>query len=114
MSLSACDNFFCGIHLVFLFSTCVPFHRNFLHVYPQHLNFANRAGSARNVAIKVQLMEGEDESAALKVSLSNLTKIARRGMECHFVSSVSHDRCQRTTHCSSSVFECLVERKGKF
>ncbi|XP_047738300.1 dedicator of cytokinesis protein 7 isoform X2 [Hyalella azteca] len=40
-------------------------YRNLLYIYPKDLNFTNRPGSARNLAVKVQVMEGEDESAAL-------------------------------------------------
>lgn len=32
--------------------------RNLLFVYPKHLNFANRQGSARNIAIKVEVFDG--------------------------------------------------------
>ncbi|XP_065185199.1 dedicator of cytokinesis protein 7-like [Sycon ciliatum] len=41
-------------------------YKNFLYVYPQHLNFSSRSGSARNIAVRVQLLSGEDESTALK------------------------------------------------
>lgn len=41
-----------------------------LYVYPKHLNFVNRQGSARNIAVKVQYMTGEDDSDALPVSNS--------------------------------------------
>ncbi|KAF2358297.1 DHR-1 domain [Trinorchestia longiramus] len=40
-------------------------YRNLLYIYPKDLNFTNRPGSARNLAVKVQVMDGEDESAAL-------------------------------------------------
>ncbi|XP_063056669.1 dedicator of cytokinesis protein 7 isoform X12 [Engraulis encrasicolus] len=42
-------------------------YRNLLYVYPQSLNFANRQGSARNITVKVQFMNGEDASNALPV-----------------------------------------------
>uniref|UniRef100_A0A8C4QLC5 Dedicator of cytokinesis 7 n=1 Tax=Eptatretus burgeri TaxID=7764 RepID=A0A8C4QLC5_EPTBU len=47
----------------------VPFttYRNLLYIYPQSLNFANRQGSARNIAVKVQFMSGEDASQAMPV-----------------------------------------------
>ncbi|KAL2089693.1 hypothetical protein ACEWY4_014381 [Coilia grayii] len=52
-------------------SLCVPrgpsMCRNLLYVYPQSLNFANRQGSARNITVKVQFMNGEDASNALPV-----------------------------------------------
>ena len=41
--------------------------RNLLYVNPQSLNFANRQGSARNITVKVQFMNGEDPSNALPV-----------------------------------------------
>ncbi len=34
---------------------------------PQSVNFTNRQGSARNIAVKVQFMHGEEESHALPV-----------------------------------------------
>ena len=37
-------------------------------MYPKSLNFTNRQGSARNIAVKVQLMEGEEEQHAMPVS----------------------------------------------
>ncbi len=43
--------------------------RNLLYVYPEALNFANRQGSARNIAVKVQFMNGEEEQSALPVRL---------------------------------------------
>ncbi|KAK6180566.1 hypothetical protein SNE40_012697 [Patella caerulea] len=42
-------------------------YRNLLYVSPRYLNFANRQGSARNLAVKVQLMSGEEEAHALPV-----------------------------------------------
>lgn len=42
--------------------------RNLLYVNPQSLNFANRQGSARNITVKVQFMNGEDPSNAMPVS----------------------------------------------
>ncbi|XP_052826042.1 dedicator of cytokinesis protein 7 isoform X2 [Octopus bimaculoides] len=47
----------------------VPYtsYRNLLYVYPKHFNGVNRQGSARNIAIKVQYMIGEEESHALNV-----------------------------------------------
>ncbi|XP_077134971.1 dedicator of cytokinesis protein 7 isoform X11 [Ranitomeya variabilis] len=42
-------------------------YRNILYVYPQSLNFANRQGSARNITVKVQFMNGEDPSNAMPV-----------------------------------------------
>ncbi|XP_066997234.1 dedicator of cytokinesis protein 7 [Anabrus simplex] len=42
-------------------------YRNIIYIYPKELNFASRPGSARNIAVKVQLMNGEDERHALPV-----------------------------------------------
>ncbi|KAM4616568.1 dedicator of cytokinesis protein 8 isoform 2-T2 [Polymixia lowei] len=42
-------------------------YRNLLYVYPQRLNFVNRLTSARNIAIKIQFMCGEDPSCSLPV-----------------------------------------------
>ncbi|XP_046704166.1 dedicator of cytokinesis protein 7 isoform X20 [Silurus meridionalis] len=42
-------------------------YRNLLYVNPQSLNFANRQGSARNITVKVQFMNGEDPSNAMPV-----------------------------------------------
>lgn len=42
-------------------------YRNLLYVYPHSLNFANRQGSARNIAVRVQFMCGEDETYAMPV-----------------------------------------------
>ncbi|XP_072019097.1 dedicator of cytokinesis protein 7-like isoform X1 [Amphiura filiformis] len=39
---------------------------NTLYVYPKCLNFSNRAGSARNIAVKLQFMAGEDPTTALQ------------------------------------------------
>ncbi|XP_059491152.1 dedicator of cytokinesis protein 7 isoform X2 [Neocloeon triangulifer] len=43
-------------------------YRDLMYVYPKDVNFASRtvmAGSARNIAVKIQLMSGEDESNAM-------------------------------------------------
>ncbi|EDW80222.1 uncharacterized protein Dwil_GK21076 [Drosophila willistoni] len=40
-------------------------YRNLLFVSPKELNFSARAGSARNIAVRVQLMAGEDQSDAV-------------------------------------------------
>lgn len=40
-------------------------YRNLLFVSAKELNFSNRAGSARNLAVRIQLMSGEDEKSAL-------------------------------------------------
>lgn len=46
--------------------------RNLLYVDPQSLNFANRQGSARNITVKVQFMNGEDPSNAMPVSFDRM------------------------------------------
>ncbi|KAK3891189.1 hypothetical protein Pcinc_004905 [Petrolisthes cinctipes] len=40
------------------------YYRNLLYVSPKDLNFNNRPGSARNIAVKIQFMCGEEEDAA--------------------------------------------------
>lgn len=42
-------------------------YRNLLYVSPKELNFAGRTGSARNIAVKMQLMCGEEEHNAMPV-----------------------------------------------
>ncbi|RZF36641.1 hypothetical protein LSTR_LSTR012320 [Laodelphax striatellus] len=42
-------------------------YRNMMYVYPKELNFNGRTGSARNLAVKVQLMCGEEEHQSLPV-----------------------------------------------
>ena len=49
------------------FLKCCLCCRNLLYVYPKTLNFANRQGSARNIAVKIQFMDGEEEQHALPV-----------------------------------------------
>ncbi|XP_071517868.1 dedicator of cytokinesis protein 7 isoform X2 [Panulirus ornatus] len=43
------------------------YYRNLLFVSPKDLNFSNRPGSARNIAVKIQFMAGEEEQAASSV-----------------------------------------------
>lgn len=50
----------------------IVFVRNLLYINPQSLNFANRQGSARNITVKVQFMNGEDPSNAMPVSVDVL------------------------------------------
>ncbi|XP_069126839.1 dedicator of cytokinesis protein 7-like isoform X2 [Argopecten irradians] len=54
-------------------------YRNLLYIYPKSLNFANRQGSARNLAVKVQFMNGEEDTAALPVIFgkSNCPELSR-------------------------------------
>lgn len=40
-------------------------YRNLLFVSPKELNFSNRTGSARNIAVRIQLMCGENQENAL-------------------------------------------------
>ena len=42
-------------------------YRNLLYIYPKNVNFTNRQGSARNIAIKIQIMNNEDEYSALPI-----------------------------------------------
>lgn len=57
----------------FCFCTLFTF-RNLLYVYPQSLNFANRQGSARNITVKVQFMNGEDPNNAMPVCSDEMVK----------------------------------------
>lgn len=41
-------------------------YRNLMYVSPKELNFSARTGSARNIAVQVQLMSGENASDALR------------------------------------------------
>ena len=54
-----------GGTLLYSFLAC----RNTMYVYPTHLNFSNRGGSAKNIAVKVQFMAGEDQDYALNVRI---------------------------------------------
>ncbi|XP_061934172.1 dedicator of cytokinesis protein 7 isoform X2 [Apis cerana] len=40
-------------------------YRNLLYIYPKEANFSSRTGSARNIAVRIQLMGGEQEADAL-------------------------------------------------
>ena len=40
-------------------------YRNLLYIRPQELNFSSRGGSARNIAVRIQLMSGEKQSDAM-------------------------------------------------
>lgn len=42
-------------------------YRNLLYISPKELNFSTRAGSARNIAVKIQVMAGEKQTDALNV-----------------------------------------------
>ncbi|XP_041359192.1 dedicator of cytokinesis protein 7-like isoform X2 [Gigantopelta aegis] len=42
-------------------------YKNSLYIYPKYLNFSTRQGSARNLAVKIQFMAGEEEIHALPV-----------------------------------------------
>ncbi|XP_065206218.1 dedicator of cytokinesis protein 7 [Planococcus citri] len=42
-------------------------YRNLLYVYPKELNFTGRAGSARNIAVKMEVLFGEDRQRILDV-----------------------------------------------
>lgn len=40
-------------------------YRNLIYIRPQELNFSSRGGSARNIAVRIQLMSGEKQSDAM-------------------------------------------------
>uniref|UniRef100_A0A671XQ55 Dedicator of cytokinesis 7 n=1 Tax=Sparus aurata TaxID=8175 RepID=A0A671XQ55_SPAAU len=71
-------------------------YRNLLYVNPQSLNFANRQGSARNITVKVQFMNGEDPNNAMPVifgksSCSDFAKEAYTAVVYHNRSPDFHD-----------------------
>ncbi|XP_044752960.1 dedicator of cytokinesis protein 7 [Coccinella septempunctata] len=71
-------------------------YRNLLFVSPKELNFSNRAGSARNIAIKIQLMSGESEHHALyniygKSSCPEMTNEAYTAVTYHSKTPVFYD-----------------------
>ncbi|TKS74253.1 Dedicator of cytokinesis protein 7 [Collichthys lucidus] len=70
--------------------------RNLLYVNPQSLNFANRQGSARNITVKVQFMNGEDPNNAMPVifgksSCADFAKEAYTAVVYHNRSPDFHD-----------------------
>ena len=45
------------------------FFRNLMYVYPLSVNYTSRSTSARNIAVRVQFMDGEDfDASALEVN----------------------------------------------
>ncbi|XP_077992756.1 dedicator of cytokinesis protein 7-like isoform X2 [Glandiceps talaboti] len=66
-------------------------YKNILYVYPQALNFSNRTGSARNIAVKVQFMSGDDPKDALPVIFgkSNCAPFATEA----YTSVTYHSKC---------------------
>lgn len=71
-------------------------YRNLLFVSPKELNFSNRTGSARNLAVRVQLMEGEGEQHALpnifgKSSCPEMTNEAYTAVTYHSKTPVFYD-----------------------
>ncbi|CAB1323907.1 unnamed protein product [Coregonus sp. 'balchen'] len=70
--------------------------RNLLYVNPHSLNFANRQGSARNITVKVQFMNGEDPNNAMPVifgksSCGDYTREAYTAVVYHTRSPDFHD-----------------------
>lgn len=61
--------------------------RNLLYVNPQSLNFANRQGSARNITVKVQFMNGEDPNNAMPVCHLCFLVIILANSECYYMCS---------------------------
>ncbi len=61
------------------------FFRNILYIYPKSLNFSNRQGSARNIAIKVQFMEMEDDPHGMPVLQMILMKFWWQLCNFHFI-----------------------------
>lgn len=70
--------------------------RNLLFVSPKELNFSNRTGSARNLAVRVQLMDGEGELQALpniygKSSCPEMSQEAYTAVTYHSKTPVFYD-----------------------
>ena len=57
-----------------LFNSIPACFRNLLYVHPRSVNFTNRQGSARNIAVKIQFMSGEDQRP-LRVNINFKTKL---------------------------------------
>lgn len=71
-------------------------YRNLLFVSPKELNFSSRQGSARNLAVKIQLMAGEKEQNALcnifgKSSCPEMTTEAYTAVTYHSKTPVFYD-----------------------
>lgn len=66
LTLDCSNNIIYNVPRFLCLCTCLNF-RNLLYVNPQSLNFANRQGSARNITVKVQFMNGEDPNNAMPV-----------------------------------------------
>lgn len=71
-------------------------YRNLLFVSPKELNFSNRTGSARNLAVRVQLMCGEGEQNAMcnifgKSSCPEMTNEAYTAVTYHSKTPVFYD-----------------------
>lgn len=71
-------------------------YRNLLFISPKELNFSNRQGSARNIAIKIQLMAGEKKEDVLcnifgKSSCPEMTTEAYTAVTYHSKTPVFYD-----------------------
>ncbi|XP_025407791.1 dedicator of cytokinesis protein 7 isoform X2 [Sipha flava] len=67
-------------------------YRNLLYVYPKELNFAGRTGSARNIAVKIQLMCGERQPQDAAFAIFGKSSSPR--FVCEAYTTVSyHQRC---------------------
>lgn len=67
-------------------------YRNLLYVYPKELNFAGRTGSARNIAVKVQLMCGERQPQDAAYAIFGKSSSPRYVCEAYTAVSY-HQRC---------------------
>ncbi|XP_065573211.1 dedicator of cytokinesis protein 6-like isoform X2 [Artemia franciscana] len=66
-------------------------YRNLLFVYPKNINFTNKPGSARNIAVKVQLLPSDNENDALPVIFG---KSSCPEFSTEYITSVAyHNRC---------------------
>uniref|UniRef100_A0A915L4Y3 C2 DOCK-type domain-containing protein n=1 Tax=Romanomermis culicivorax TaxID=13658 RepID=A0A915L4Y3_ROMCU len=63
-------------------------YRNLLYVYPKSVNFNSKPGSARNISVKVQLMQGASESLTAIFGKSS----CRSKSDCYYTSVNYHNK----------------------
>lgn len=87
-----------------------------MYVYPKSLNFANRQGSARNLAVKVQFLVGEDENHALPVSYASGAN--RSFLFCLIIESTFSKfktfSFSRQPHLNTILFHLIKKKKIKY
>lgn len=72
-------------------------------MYPQSLNFANRQGSARNITVKVQFMNGEDPNNAMPVCSDEMITDLDPNFRLFFL---------MTTGCIANLFQKVIFGKS--